>query len=59
MTQDFHINLRAIHVVSDDGIFKGTLEIYVYDRKELEELLKALRKIEDIKEVKRVTQNEG
>jgi len=54
ISTDFHINMRAINVSSDDGIFKGTMEIYVYDRKELEELLKALRKIDDIKEVKRV-----
>ena len=54
ITKDFHINMRSINVSSDDGIFKGTMEIYVYDRKELEELLKAIRKIDDIKEVKRI-----
>jgi len=54
MTQDFHINLRAINISSEDGIFKGTMEIYVYDRSELDDLLKAIRKIENIKEVKRV-----
>ncbi len=54
ITTDFHINMRAINVTSDDGIFKGTMEIYVYDRTELEDLLKAIRKIENIKEVKRV-----
>ena len=54
ITKDFHINMRSINVSSDDGIFKGTMEVYVYDRKELEELLKALRKLDDIKEVKRV-----
>ena len=54
ITTEFHINMRAVKVTSDDGIFKGEMEIYVYDRKELDELLKALRKIEDIKEVKRV-----
>ena len=59
ITTDFHINLRSIDVVSDDGIFKGKLEIYVYDCKELDELLKALRKIENIKEVKRSTQNDN
>ena len=47
--------MRAINVSSDDGIFQGTMEIYVYDRTELEALLKAIRKIENIKEVKRVT----
>ena len=54
ITQQFHINMRSINVSSDDGIFKGTLEVYVYDRKELDELLKAIRKIEDVKEVKRL-----
>ena len=58
ITTDFHINVRSINVSSDDGIFKGTMEIYVYDRSELEELFKAIRKIEDIKDVKRVSNNE-
>jgi GTP pyrophosphokinase len=53
MTQDFHINMRAINISSEDGIFRGTMEIYVYDRSELDDLLKALRKIDNIKEVKR------
>ena len=54
ITTDFHINMRTVHVTSEDGIFKGSMEIYVYDRSELDDLLKAIRKIEDIKEVKRV-----
>ena len=58
ITQEFHINMRSINVSSDDGIFRGTMEVYVYDRKELDELLKAIRKIEDVKEVKRVSQRE-
>ena len=53
VTKDFHINMRSINISSDDGIFRGTLEVYVYDRKELDDLLKAIRKIEDVKEVKR------
>jgi GTP pyrophosphokinase len=53
ITTDFHINLRTVNVTSEDGIFKGIMELYVYDRKELEDLLKAIRKIEDIKEVRR------
>ncbi|MCR5050746.1 MAG: RelA/SpoT family protein, partial [Paludibacteraceae bacterium] len=35
ITTEFHINMRPINVSSEDGIFKGTMEIYVYDRKEL------------------------
>ena len=57
MTTDFHINVRAINISSDDGIFKGTMEIYVYDKSELDDLLKALRKIDNVKDVKRVIQS--
>ena len=53
MTKDFHINMRAINISTEDGIFKGSMEVYVYDRAELDDLLKALRKIDNIKEVKR------
>ena len=53
ITTDFHINMRSINISSDNGIFKGTMELYVYDRSELNDLLKALRKIDNIKEVKR------
>lgn len=56
ITTDFHINIRSINISSEDGIFKGTMEVYVYDRKELDDLLKALRKIEDIKDVKRINE---
>lgn len=58
ISSEFHINMRSISLSSEDGIFKGTMEIYVYDRKELDSLLKAVKKIDDIKEIKRVTETE-
>ena len=54
ITTDFHINVRAINASSDDGIFKCRMEIYVYDRSELEALFKAIRQIDDIKEIRRI-----
>ena len=45
ISTDFHINIRTVNVSSDDGIFQGTMELYVYDIKELDDLFKALRKI--------------
>ena len=57
ISTDFHINMRAINISSDDGIFQGTMEIYVYDKSELEDLLKAIRKNENIKEVRRIVEN--
>ncbi|MBR6829755.1 MAG: bifunctional (p)ppGpp synthetase/guanosine-3',5'-bis(diphosphate) 3'-pyrophosphohydrolase [Paludibacteraceae bacterium] len=57
ISTDFHINMRAINISSDNGIFQGTMEIYVYDKSELEALLKAIRKNENIKEVRRIVEN--
>ena len=54
ITTDFHINMRAINISSEDGIFHGTMELYVYDREELERLVHAIKKIENIKEVNRI-----
>ena len=58
ITTDFHINIRTINISSEDGIFRGRMDIYVYDRSEMDEPLKALRKIEDIQDVKRVDPDE-
>lgn len=57
ITEQFHINIRAMHVAADDGIFKGELELYVYDRKEIQDLFQALKKIPEIKVVKRIEAN--
>ena len=54
ITEQFHINMRAMNVAADDGIFKGQLEVYVYDKKELQDLFVSLRKIPEIKAVKRI-----
>ena len=54
ISTDFNINVRAINASSEDGIFKCRMEIYVYDRSELEELFKSIRKIDDIKEIRRI-----
>ena len=52
---EFHINLRKIHIESEDGIFHGEMELYVYDKKELQELFKALTQMPDIVSVHRIT----
>ncbi len=55
VTTEFHINLRLIHLESEDGIFHGEMELYVYDRKELQELFKALVQMPDIVSATRIT----
>ncbi len=57
ITEQFHINMRAMHVIADDGIFRGRLEVYIYDRKELQDLFTALKKLPEVKVAKRVESN--
>ena len=54
ITQDFSINMRAISVQSHDGIFEGTISIYVQDIDSLNVLLDNIRKIKGIDSVKRL-----
>ncbi|MBQ4390521.1 MAG: bifunctional (p)ppGpp synthetase/guanosine-3',5'-bis(diphosphate) 3'-pyrophosphohydrolase [Paludibacteraceae bacterium] len=48
ITSDFHINMRKIDLTAEDGFFMGTLDVYIYDNRELEDLFKALKKIPEI-----------
>ena len=54
ITSDFSINMRAISVQSHDGIFEGTISIYVQDIDSLNALLDNIRKIKGIESVKRL-----
>ena len=54
ITADFSINMRAISVQSHDGIFEGSISLYVQDIESLNMLLDKIRKIKGIERVKRL-----
>ena len=54
ITTDFNINMRAITVQSHDGIFEGTISLYVKDIDSLNVLLDNIRRIRGIESVKRL-----
>ena len=54
ITADFSINMRAISVQSHDGIFEGTISLYVKDIESLNILLDNIRKVKGIDSVKRL-----
>ena len=53
ITADFSINMRTINVHSHDGIFEGTISLYVKDIESLNSLLDNIRKIKGMESVKR------
>ena len=54
VTLDFSINMRAISVQSHDGIFEGTISLYVQDIESLNTLLDNIRSIKGVESVKRL-----
>ncbi|MBO7343559.1 MAG: bifunctional (p)ppGpp synthetase/guanosine-3',5'-bis(diphosphate) 3'-pyrophosphohydrolase [Alistipes sp.] len=54
VTNDFSINMRQVNIQSHDGIFEGTLSLYVRDANSLNAILERLRRIKGMDSVKRV-----
>ena len=54
ITTDFNINMRAVAVQSHDGIFEGTISLYVKDIDSLNVLLDNIRRIRGMESVKRL-----
>ncbi|MDO5496775.1 MAG: RelA/SpoT family protein [Alistipes sp.] len=55
ITNDFSINMRQINVQTHDGIFEGTLSLYVRDAESLNVILDRLRRVKGMESVKRTT----
>jgi GTP pyrophosphokinase len=55
---ELHMNMRSISIDSADGIFDGTIMVYVHDRDELDNLCQRLATIEGINKVERLEAQE-
>ena len=53
ISKENNIQLRSIGITSDDGLFSGTLTVMVDDTSKLEALIRKLRTIKGVKQIKR------
>lgn len=53
ISNDFKVNMRSITVDTNDGIFEGTIMVYVNNREHLENLIKRLREVHGVTQVTR------
>jgi GTP pyrophosphokinase len=53
ISNDFKVNMRSITVDTDQGIFNGTIMIYVNDTKHLEDLIDRIKEVKGISDVMR------
>lgn len=52
--KELNVNMRAINIASHDGIFEGTMDLYVHNAKDLNNLLDKLSNIKGVEQVSRV-----
>ncbi|SFE08803.1 RelA/SpoT family protein [Thermophagus xiamenensis] len=53
ISEDQTVNMRSIHVESHDGIFEGTIYLYIYNTEDLNNLIYNLMKIKGVYNVTR------
>lgn len=53
ISQEFNVNIRAITISSNEGIFEGSIMVYVKDTAQLDDLIRTLKKIRGITSITR------
>ena len=53
ISSELKVNMRSVSIESDNGIFDGSIQLYVHDTTHLEKLTKKLESIEGVEEVAR------
>lgn len=58
ISAELRMNMRSMSIDSTDGIFKGTIKVYVHDREELDVLCHRLSELDGISKVERIEAQE-
>lgn len=53
ISQEFNINIRSITISSNEGVFEGSIMVYVKNTEQLENLIKTLKRIRGITSIAR------
>lgn len=54
ISSENNVNMRSIKFDTDDGLFEGTIMIYVHDTKHLNHLMDVLKKVKGVTKVERI-----
>ncbi len=54
ISNENNVNMRSINFDTDDGIFEGTIMVYVHDTKHLNHLIENLKKVKGVNKVDRI-----
>ncbi len=57
ISSEHNVNMRSINFDTDDGLFEGTVMVYVHDTKHLNHLISNLKKINGVNKVERIDED--
>ena len=55
ISKDLQVNMRSISIESNDGVFEGSITLFVKDTQHLEALVRKLKKVKGVNSIKRIT----
>jgi GTP diphosphokinase / guanosine-3',5'-bis(diphosphate) 3'-diphosphatase len=58
ISNENNVNMRSINFDTEDGLFEGTIMIYVHDTKHLNHLVENLKKVKGVNRVERIDEKE-
>ena len=56
ISNENNVNMRSINFDTDDGLFEGTIMVFVHDTKHLNHLIENLKKVKGVAKVERIDQ---
>ena len=56
ISNENNVNMRSINFDTDDGLFEGTVMVFVHDTKHLNHLIENLKKVKGVAKVERIDQ---
>lgn len=54
ISRQLNVNIRKLTIETEDGIFEGKIQLWVYDVDDVKTICNNLKKIQNIKQVSRV-----
>jgi len=54
ISKDLQVNMRSISIDSEDGMFEGTITLFVKDTQHLEALIRKLKKVKGVMSIRRL-----
>jgi len=54
ISNDLNVNMRAVSINSLDGVFNGTIDFYIHNVEDLNQMMSDIKKIKGVTKVRRI-----